>query len=176
MVQAGTNETATPAGNLFTYTSVIWVEWLPNSWTQYQGFPLTPGDGMTVSLAVTGTGSGATATAQFLEAAPMGYGVASKYVTIPAPSGRNFHGNSAEWIVEDPNLCSPLTCDLLNYSKIYMSFMYYNNRNNGCYNYNEARTPGTLTWITMKDSGGFSLSTPSAISSNQALFTWNYYW
>jgi hypothetical protein len=97
VVQAGTESDAA-CYNGTTYPSYYaWYEWYPGYTVNIANFPVLPGQDIAVEV---GVGS-ATSASVF-----MTNETTNQYVAIAfsAPAGTNFVGNSAEWIVERPEI------------------------------------------------------------------------
>ncbi len=102
LLQAGTEGDATcvkPRRHpITTATYYAWFEWLPGSAYQLTNFPVGPGNAVQVSV-------------WFTTAEPFGHAVFINLSTdqgtligFNPPSGTNYFGNSAEWILERPCL------------------------------------------------------------------------
>jgi hypothetical protein len=112
VVQAGTESDAACSDGTTTGTYYAWYEWYPAFETRIN-LPIYPGNDISVQVDV----SSPTAAGVF-----MTNETTNQYVAIGfgPPAGTRFVGNSAEWIVERPELNNVLTT-LANYVTDYMS-------------------------------------------------------
>jgi hypothetical protein len=113
VVQAGTESDAACYGGYTTPTYYAWYEWYPAYTVEISNFPVTAGQDVEVEVAM----SGSTTAAVYMTNATTNQYVA---IAFDAPAGTKFVGNSAEWIVERPDINNKLS-SLANYVTQYIS-------------------------------------------------------
>jgi hypothetical protein len=101
VVQAGTESDAYCAGGVTYPNYYAWYEWYPAYTQQIDNFPISPGQDISVEVTV----SGPTSAAIFMTNQTTNQFVA---IGFDAPAGTNFVGNSAEWVVERPEINNKL--------------------------------------------------------------------
>ena len=154
VLQAGSEADAfCSSGKTSTYYSA-WYEWYPYGWTRITSLPIVPGDDLFVEVWSTSSTAG--------HAYLVNYNT-DQYVTInfSAPPGTHLVGNSAEWIVERPNIGGSLAT-LTNYISDYFSDSY-------AYNFGYSGVdPGSATSfpVTMLDNNGNAISYPTPLGVN----------
>jgi Peptidase A4 family len=155
VLQAGT-ESEFVGGTKRVYA---WWEWYPNFEVSISNFPVSPGDTMYCLICVS---SSTTATIYLTNDNTD----QTMSFSITAPSGTSLVGNCAEWIVETPSVGgSPTT--LPDYGTVFFDEAYG-------YTKNKANVDGfTGTPITLVDSAGKALSTPTLEKSQLIKLTYN---
>lgn len=99
---------------LFTVRNIYaWWEWFPENEVAIPNFPVGAGDEITCLICT--TGAGATTAAVFI--ANQSSGAATSF-TIHAPKGTQLVGNSAEWVVERPEVNGVLS-SLADYGSVF---------------------------------------------------------
>jgi hypothetical protein len=84
----------------FTARNVYaWWEWFPENEIAISNFPVAPGD--EISAAICTSGAGATTATAFIANQSSGEATSFKFY---APTGTQLVGNSAEWVVERPDI------------------------------------------------------------------------
>lgn len=158
VLQAGTQADAYCSGSTTSTYYSAWYEWFPNSWTVISNFAVSPGDDMFVEVWHT--------------SATQGYAYLVNYNTnqsveigFKAPSGTSLKGNSAEWIVERPEIGGALAT-LTNYISDYFSDGYAYTENGTEY------IPGSASalQLTMLDNSGNPISYPSLLGTTAVWF------
>jgi hypothetical protein len=153
IVQAGTESDATCANGATTGTYYPWFEWYPGYETQITNLAISPGDiiGAQVDLS-TATSGGVFVTNE----------TTNQYAAIGiiAPSGTSFVGNSAEWIVERPEIGKTLST-LQNYVTDFMSNTSTVLYGSNTVIYGGLGAPGIpISAVTMLDKNNNPLSVP----------------
>jgi Peptidase A4 family len=99
--QAGTESDAYCSGAFAQNSTYAWIEWYPYSETQITNFSVNPGDDMLIEVWNTTATQG--------NAYLVNYRT-NQYVTLSLtpPAGYSLTGNSAEWVVELPELAGGL--------------------------------------------------------------------
>jgi Peptidase A4 family len=97
--QAGVNCQATRSGVSSTADFYLWWEWYPNPSVRIVNVPVKPGDMVTVTLCSDGAGS----TIAWGYLTNRTTGVSTSFGAV-APAGITLEGDSAEWIVETPEM------------------------------------------------------------------------
>jgi hypothetical protein len=115
IVQSGTESDAECNGGVTVADYYAWYEWFPNNTIEIQNFPISPGDDIGVQAGV----SNPTTAAIFMTNETTNQYFA---VQMNAPNGIKFIGNSAEWIVERPEV-NKATSNLANYVTDWQSNM-----------------------------------------------------
>jgi Peptidase A4 family len=153
--QAGTeaDALANSGGGSAQYYS-FWIEWFPYSEARVSGFPLAPGDTVIVEVFNTTPTNGYA----FLENLSTG-----KYVefNLTPPSGYTLQGNSAEWVVERPEVNGALA-RLMNYASVPFTYMHAAGFNDQVVYYpgTDYTPTGTVYSIDMLDNSGKEISYP----------------
>jgi hypothetical protein len=113
LVQAGTESDTTCYDGSNAGTYYAWYEWYPAYTQKIDNLPVSPGDDIGVQVGV----SNSTSASVFITNE-----TTNQYAAIgfSAPQGSHFIGNSAEWILERPEVNKNLT-SLQNYVTDYMS-------------------------------------------------------
>ena len=113
VVQAGTESDATCFSGFTTPDYYAWYEWYPSYSVAISNFSVSPGQDIDVEVAA----NSSTSASMF-----MTNETTNQYVSITfyAPRGTAFVGNTAEWIVERPEVSSALAT-LTNYGIQYMT-------------------------------------------------------
>jgi hypothetical protein len=155
VLQAGTEQDAY-CGNGYTQSSYYaWFEWYPNYEYEITNFPVAPGATMLVVVQAT---SATTATAVFVDVQSNQFTV----VGFGAPAGTRLTGNSAEWIVERPNV-NNTPGNLADYGQAWMSAevaFLDNELNTNTYDVAATGGPGRTPYVLeMLDANGNPLST-----------------
>jgi hypothetical protein len=96
VVQAGTESDAYCAGGVTYPDYYAWYEWYPAYTQEIDNFPVSPGQDISVEVT-----AGATTAAVFMTNQTTNQFVA---IGFDAPAGTSFIGNSAEWVVERPEV------------------------------------------------------------------------
>jgi hypothetical protein len=114
VLQAGTEADVSCPGSVKTYDA--WFEWFPNAETVIRNFPIAQGDDIQVLVWSTSATQGETFIVNYST---------NEWVNVifPAPSGTTLIGNSAEWVVERPEVNGSLAT-LTNYNWDYFSYGY----------------------------------------------------
>jgi hypothetical protein len=97
VLQAGTEADVSCSGGVYQPSYYAWFEWYPNYEYEITNFPVAPGESVFVVVQAT---SATTANATFVDLQSNQYTV----VGFSAPAGTMLVGDSAEWIVERPNV------------------------------------------------------------------------
>lgn len=98
--QAGVESAVYRSGTSVTREFYVWWEWYPLPEVQITNFTASPGDMITVLL-IASPGKGATTATVYFTNRTTG---ATTSVGLTAPSGTALVGNSAEWVVEAPQV------------------------------------------------------------------------
>ncbi len=145
-----------------------WFEWYPAASQMITNFPVAPGDTLSVSTSVDATGAVPVATFNLRNDDD---GVVAGPIQLSG-STSEFHGTSAEWIMERPSLGISLT-DLADYSSTEIS---------GAYARDSGGATDTYTsddsWNVTMTNGADTLSTVAAVGSAPTptmRFTWLHY-
>jgi hypothetical protein len=97
VLQAGTEADAYCSGGSTSLYYAAWIEWYPYSESRISGFTVNPGDDMFIEVWDTSS------TVGYAYVENMSTGQTVEYELTP-PSGTTLVGNSAEWIVERPEV------------------------------------------------------------------------
>ncbi len=155
VLQGGSETDAYCSGSVSGAYYFPWYEWYPNYETQITNMTIVAGDDLFVEV----WADSATKGKFFIE--NLNSGVTAT-ITFKAPAGTNLVGNSAEWIVERPEVGGSLA-NISNYTADYFS---------GAIASNFAKAkfrPGALG-LEMTDNNGAVVSTPSLIGAGAILF------
>ena len=164
IVQSGTESDASCSnGNTFA-DYYAWYEWYPANTIEIRNFPVLPGDDIGVQAGV----SNPTTASIF-----MANETTNQYFTVQmnAPAGIKFIGNSAEWIVERPEV-NKQTSNLANYVTDWISNMIalLDNGSNTL-EFGGIGGPGVSpVLVEMTDKNGNALSVPTNLGGGGIVF------
>ena len=117
LCQVGINLDVTQNGNSFSRDIAPFCEWVPGPEVGIPNFPVSPGDTVAVTLCTAGPGS--TEATVFLANITSGHGTS---FVFDAPPGVSLSGDSAQWVVERPEIGPNLTPALLaDYGQVFFS-------------------------------------------------------
>jgi hypothetical protein len=149
VLQAGTQSDGYCSGSTKSTYYSFWYEWFPNSWTNVTNLPVSAGDNVFVEIWNTSSTQGYAYMVNFQtnQSATVGFS---------APAGTTLVGNSAEWIVERPEINGSLAT-LTNYIGDYFSDCYARTENWTLY---DPGSPSAVS-VTMLDNSGNPISYPN---------------
>ena len=108
--QAGAECDAVNLGIAVARTISLWWEWFPDSAVEITNLPASAGDQLSCSLSVTSSTTG------MVSFSNQTTGTATNF-EVTAPAGTTLTGNSAEWIVERPEINGAIS-KLANYGEV----------------------------------------------------------
>lgn len=165
LLQSGTESDAQCLkGGKLAVNYDAWIEWVPNAETVITNFPVGPGDGMYVEV------SASSATAGLCYVADYHTDVAVSVKMTP-PGSTKLIGDSAEWVVERPEINGALAT-LANYGLVFMDGAEAVTGKEVIIQPAASYTPGTVssTPTDMLDNNGKVISIPSAVGPSAVLW------
>jgi hypothetical protein len=163
VLQAGTEADAFCAGGSTSSFYGAWIEWFPADELLITNFNVAPGDVMFVEVWNVGPTEGRA----YLHDVTQQEAVS---LAFSAPPGTRLKGNSAEWVVERPDIVGSGTATLSNYLACSFSYCYATGAP-GLYPAGGGPT-GTLFNLQMVNGAGQVLSYPTLVG-NSTLWFWD---
>jgi hypothetical protein len=176
--QAGILETAQTSGGHTTISISAWVEWYPADAILISASAFQVNAGNTIKVTVETTGAGATTATFILDDETTGH---IYDTTLTAPAGTTLEGNSAEFIVETPELISgnqvsqPLLSDFLN-SPVVFENVSATYANNSSVSLSSAQSIGMWTDNVPGSQGSSVQEAYGSIAANSVTVTEDDYW
>jgi hypothetical protein len=164
IVQAGSESDASCSnGNVYA-DYYAWYEWFPADTIEIQNFPISPGDDIGVQAGV----SNPTTASIFMTNETTNQYFA---VQMNAPNGTKFIGNSAEWIVERPEV-NNATTTLANYVTDWVSNMIalLDNASHSLEFGGIGGAGVSAILVTMTDKNGNNLSVPTNLGGGGVVY------
>jgi hypothetical protein len=139
----------------------FWYEWLPGDQTEIPLYypVVSPGDYVAVTVMPALTNQ----TDAFISVTNITQNYKGVSFTIPPPTGTQILGDSAEWVVERPEINGQLA-SLANYGGIEMQECFALGGTAGDLYVPDSAPTGTLSDVTMVDAAGQSLSSLNVVS------------